>query len=433
MRGVEILEHEEVGEAFEVEKGAAFDEIPEELDELDTNTDEAEESEERSTELDLTYDKNTSETDPTLRLVREVGQNQPLLTAHQEKELGEIIQLGQPAQERIDAGSVVIPYASWSMVGQMADARHKAVNKMCMANVRWLRVIAKRMAKNERGMTEEECFQAGFPGLHRAAEKFDPWRGNKFSTYSQPWIVQAIQRAPQNREIIKEPVAFYNDGTLPKYAKLTAQGLSPREIAGVLELNDTAMQDLHMAYMLRYVKSFDQPAEAAEGKSLALYDVIPDRHIERELDYIFNPALRELVEILKKALRPNELEVLVKAGGDSTMETTERRRLERTQALVTHPSLQRVVREVAGVENPWDGANCTDVPELFLRDSKVSRQVIQQCIECPLLEACQELTEKEQPSQGVWAGMQRSSKRIRGVRIGYNADSIPLRLEQTAG
>jgi len=428
MRGAEILEVRETEELFGIDRSVAFDEIPTEVDEWDSDPDKAEDREvpESSTELDLSYDKNASEVSPLLRLVREAGQDHPLLTAEQERELGKIIQLGQPAQERIDEAGSIVPYASWEVVEEMAEARRQAITKMCMANVRWLRVLAQHKTQSERGMTEEECLQAGFPGLHRAAEKFDPWKGYKFSTYAQPWIIQAIQRAPQNREIVKEPVAYYNDGTLPKYAKLTALGLSPREIAEALELDDAALQDLHTAYMLRYTKSFDQPVMDGAGKPRALHDVIPDGSGEQMNGHVLNPALHELVESLKSVFKPNEIEVLIKAGGGSVMGSTEKDRLERVQALVTHPSLQRVIRQAAEKENPWDDAKCKDMPELFLRAGVASSQLLERCLECPLLEACQELTERELPTQGIWAGIRRS--RTRGTKAGYAADGMPLRL-----
>ena len=56
------------------------------------------------------------------------------------------------------------------------------------------------------GMSFQDLVQEGSMGLMRAADKFDPDKGFKFSTYATYWIKQAISRAvaEQNR-IIRVP------------------------------------------------------------------------------------------------------------------------------------------------------------------------------------------------------------------------------------
>jgi RNA polymerase sigma factor (sigma-70 family) len=53
----------------------------------------------------------------------------------------------------------------------------------------------------------EDLFQAGFFGLRRAAQKFEPERGFAFSTYATTWIRCHIQRCIMNqRRTIRIPV-----------------------------------------------------------------------------------------------------------------------------------------------------------------------------------------------------------------------------------
>jgi len=53
----------------------------------------------------------------------------------------------------------------------------------------------------------DDLFQAGWLGLHHAAEKFEPERGLKFSTYATWWIRNAIQRCVMNqRRTVRVPV-----------------------------------------------------------------------------------------------------------------------------------------------------------------------------------------------------------------------------------
>jgi len=91
-----------------------------------------------------------------------------LLTAEEERELGTRIQAGDPS------------------------AREHLVR----ANLRLVVSIAK--AYNDRGLTLQDLIAEGNIGLLKAAEKFDPEAGCRFSTYGSWWIKQAIRRALTN-------------------------------------------------------------------------------------------------------------------------------------------------------------------------------------------------------------------------------------------
>jgi RNA polymerase sigma factor (sigma-70 family) len=70
-----------------------------------------------------------------------------------------------------------------------------ARNELVEANTRWVLQITRSFARQAGGVIEfDDLFQAGCLGLLRAAEKFDPSFGYKFSTYATWWIRQSIQR-----------------------------------------------------------------------------------------------------------------------------------------------------------------------------------------------------------------------------------------------
>ena len=92
----------------------------------------------------------------------------PLLTAEEERELG----------KRIQAGDL------------------QARERMIRANLRLVVSVAKTYA--DRGLSLQDLIAEGNIGLMKAAEKFDPAAGCRFSTYGTWWIKQSIRRALTN-------------------------------------------------------------------------------------------------------------------------------------------------------------------------------------------------------------------------------------------
>ena len=74
------------------------------------------------------------------------------------------------------------------------DARlARAGDRNALAAGHWRLVVS--IAKRYRGLPLEDLVQEGNLGLMRAAERWDPERGGKFSTYATYWVRQAILRA----------------------------------------------------------------------------------------------------------------------------------------------------------------------------------------------------------------------------------------------
>jgi RNA polymerase sigma factor, sigma-70 family len=73
----------------------------------------------------------------------------------------------------------------------------KAKTRLVESNMRLVVSIAK--AYRSSGIPFEDLIQEGAIGLMTAAERFDPKRGYRFSTYATQWIRQAIGRAVDNK------------------------------------------------------------------------------------------------------------------------------------------------------------------------------------------------------------------------------------------
>ncbi|MFQ3678759.1 MAG: sigma-70 family RNA polymerase sigma factor, partial [Fimbriimonadaceae bacterium] len=73
----------------------------------------------------------------------------------------------------------------------------KARQRLVEANMRLVINIAKTY--RSRAIPLEDLIQEGAIGLMQAAERFDPDKGFRFSTYATHWIRQAIGRAIDNK------------------------------------------------------------------------------------------------------------------------------------------------------------------------------------------------------------------------------------------
>lgn len=84
-----------------------------------------------------------------------------------------------------------------SLTSAAKEGDQDARKKLIEANMRLVINIAK--GYKSRSIPLEDLIQEGAIGLMQAAERFDPNRGFRFSTYATHWIRQAIGRAIDNK------------------------------------------------------------------------------------------------------------------------------------------------------------------------------------------------------------------------------------------
>lgn len=124
-----------------------------------------------------------------------------LLSAEAEVGLAVLVRGGadRVAQEPEEAELCALP---------PGDLRIRARDCLVLHNLRLVHSLVRSYL--EQGLDYEDLFQVGVLGLMRAARKFDPTMGNKFSTYATWWVRQQISRAVADEgALIRVPVHMH--------------------------------------------------------------------------------------------------------------------------------------------------------------------------------------------------------------------------------
>ena len=168
---------------------------------------------------------------------REVG-TIPLLTADQEVDLAQRIEMGRAARDELAKGGVSSDRRV-ELVDMIEDGR-VARDHLITANSRLVISVAKKYMKAS--VTFLDLIQEGNIGLMRAIKKFDYRRGFKFSTYATWWIRQAITRAIDDQSrTIRIPVHMNDrirrmNRTKNKLIQKNDREPTPQELAEALKV-----------------------------------------------------------------------------------------------------------------------------------------------------------------------------------------------------
>ena len=154
---------EKEGRTCLMQKGAAEGEEPSETDLRDS----LKEKEEPARKSEGSADSPVPDTDSMKLYLKEISRYS-LLTPEEEYALGKCIMEKEEGWE---------------------EAREKLIN----SNLRLVVSTAKRSLG--RGLSLQDLIQEGNMGLMKAADKYDPGKGFRFSTYATWWIRQSISRA----------------------------------------------------------------------------------------------------------------------------------------------------------------------------------------------------------------------------------------------
>ena len=269
--------------------------------------------------------------DPVKAYLKEIGQV-PLLSAEEEQTLARAARAGD------------------------ADARRR----LSEANLRLVVSVAKRYAG--RGLPFLDLIQEGNLGLMKAAEKFEPDRGFKFSTYATWWIRQSITRAIADQgRTIRIPVHLVEHinrvrKTAGELLRKNGREPTAEEIAVRLEMEPDRVREL--LQLAQEPVSLETPV--GEEEDAHLEDFIQDEEAGIPVDEAGRQLLRQELMNVLKSLTPREERVItlrfgLDDGRPRTLEelgkefnvTRERIRQIEAKALrkLRHPSRAKRLRD----------------------------------------------------------------------------------------
>ncbi len=269
--------------------------------------------------------------DPVKAYLKEIGQV-PLLSAEEEQTLARAARAGD------------------------ADARRR----LSEANLRLVVSVAKRYAG--RGLPFLDLIQEGNLGLMKAAEKFEPDKGFKFSTYATWWIRQSITRAIADQgRTIRIPVHLVEHinrvrKTAGELLRKNGREPTAEEIAVRLEMEPDRVREL--LQLAQEPVSLETPV--GEEEDAHLEDFIQDEEAGIPVDEAGRQLLRrELMSVLKSLTPREERVITLRFGLDDgrprTLEelgkefnvTRERIRQIEAKALrkLRHPSRAKRLRD----------------------------------------------------------------------------------------
>jgi len=209
-------------------------------------------------------------------------------------------------------------------IRQTIDDGLEAKNKLVTANLRMVQSVVNTYIRNGLGgqYNAGDMMQEGIVALIRAAEKFEPDRGWRFSTYALYWIRSSVKRTQifQSRIVTVPQRLYENHKRLQRVERemISELGRKPslQELGDVVGMSELQVKRCRSAmeqrcYSLdRGITNSFKPMADSNGDTL--YELVKSKSDDGEHNKIQRRLLREdLIETLNRHLEPAEVELLL--------------------------------------------------------------------------------------------------------------------------
>lgn len=231
-------------------------------------------------------------------------------------------------------------------LAQSLQVLQRLRQQMIAGNVRLVAFIANKYKTT--ALSFDDLLQEGVIGLIKAVDRFDPYRGYRFSTYAVPWIKQAISRLIVKQEKpVRLPVALAEKASavfeaMRKAYLQTERWPSVEQLKTLCDLSEDEIKTIRSYYQATH--SLDE--ETGENEGLALMErmkqqqfALPlDDLIERNLGQYLDQAVSTLPEKEAAILSmrfglKNQAEMTLQAVADQLQVSRERVRQIQNEAL----------------------------------------------------------------------------------------------------
>jgi len=285
------------------------------------------------------------------------GGHHDLLQKHEELELGFMWRAAMEAREKLPTVTDENEREELEMIVRRGDI---ARQRLIRANLRLVVSVAARYRGY--GVHLGDLIQEGNMGLMHAIDKFEPERGNKFSTYATWWIRHAVGRAIADQgRTIRLPVHMAEKIRKVKEASYRVSQRTGSEatidlIAAEMELTPEKVEEL--LQFAQHPVSFEAPVGDEDG-SATLGDFLPDQDSLTPFEAALDNGVHEDIREALATLTPREAKIIhmrygLRDGREHTLEevgkkyglTRERIRQIEKDALrkLRHPSRSRKLR-----------------------------------------------------------------------------------------
>jgi RNA polymerase sigma factor (sigma-70 family) len=291
------------------------------------------------------YKNSPSVPDSMLQFATEIHQEERI-TRNEEIELGEKTQeairlqhLFQSLEDRLgreptdDEWCAAAGKINMSAIGQAIEDGLAAKNKLVTSNLRIVQSVVNTYIRN--GLSAQynagDLMQEGIMALIHAAEKFEPDRGWKFSTYAMYWVRASVKRSQlyQSRIIPVPQRLSENHKRLKRIERemIAATGRRPsmKELGATVGMTEEQVNRC-MTAMAQRCYSLDQEIQnklkpnTGGGSGETMIEIVESKsskvHVQNDYDRVERTMLREdLMETLRRYLPPQEAEVLLARYG----------------------------------------------------------------------------------------------------------------------